>query len=115
MFNENLRKLRKDRGYTQAELAKKLDLEASSISKYETTGVVPPYDVLIKIAKLFNVSLDELFDIERKKIVPSDEGTITIAEHELLRDFRLLDDSQKMFVLQAVQAEAQRITGNKNQ
>lgn len=56
----NLKKLRLDRGYTQEELGRLLNVQKSAISKYERGAVLPPGDVLLRLADIFGVSVDEL-------------------------------------------------------
>ena len=60
MFSDILKKLRKENHITQEALALKIGVERSSIGKYEASGVIPSIDVLLKIADLFNVTLDYL-------------------------------------------------------
>ena len=52
---------------TQAQLAQKLELTKSVISAYETGLRLPSYDVLIHIAKIYNVSTDYLLGLEHKQ------------------------------------------------
>lgn len=59
--SEKIKMLRKQRKITQEELAKIINVERSSIGKYET-GTVPSIGVLIRIAKYFEVSLEYLLD-----------------------------------------------------
>ncbi len=60
-FSERLRQLRLEAGLTQAQLARFLDVDPSTISSYETRAErLPPEDVLKKMADLFGVSLDYL-------------------------------------------------------
>ena len=54
---------------TQEQLAQKLNLTKSVISAYETGLRLPSYDVLIRIAKIFNVSTDYLLGLEHKQEV----------------------------------------------
>lgn len=58
MFSKRLKELRKEFGYTQAELAKLLQLEAPAISKYELGLREPSLNVLNKLSEIFNVSVD---------------------------------------------------------
>ncbi|MCP4130221.1 MAG: helix-turn-helix transcriptional regulator [bacterium] len=55
-----IKELRKSRGWTQGELADKIDIEIKMISHYETKKSVPSIDSLVKMAELFNVSTDYL-------------------------------------------------------
>ena len=52
--------LRKQHGLSQEELAEKLGISRQAISKWERAESSPDTDNLISIAKLYNVSLDEL-------------------------------------------------------
>jgi transcriptional regulator with XRE-family HTH domain len=62
MFGDKLRKIRKQHGLTQRELADIMGLSTSTITKYEINERYPELDVLIKLADYFQVSLDYLFD-----------------------------------------------------
>ena len=59
-LGERIYKLRTEKNMSQGDLADVLDVSRQSISKWETNGSVPELDKLIKIAELFEVSLDEL-------------------------------------------------------
>lgn len=67
---KNLRRLRLDRGYTQEELGKLLNIQKSAISKYERGTVVPTADILLRLADIFGVSVDVL--LGRSQPMPSD-------------------------------------------
>ncbi len=66
-FGNVLKTLRLKENLTQAQLSKKLGLTKSVISAYETGLRLPSYDVLIHIAKIFNVSTDYLLGLEHKQ------------------------------------------------
>ena len=51
-----LAKLRKEKGYSQEELAEKLGLSRQAVSKWERAESSPDTDNLICLAKLYNVS-----------------------------------------------------------
>ena len=61
-FNEKLVKLRKENLLSQEELAEKLGVTRQTISKWELEQTTPDMDKLSQIAKLFNVSVDELLN-----------------------------------------------------
>ena len=65
-FGNALKTLRLREDMTKAQLAQKLSLTKSVISAYETGLRLPSYDVLIQIAKIFNVTTDYLLGLERK-------------------------------------------------
>lgn len=58
-ISERIKLLRKQKKITQEELAKIINVERSSIAKYET-GTTPSMEILIKIANYFNVTIDYL-------------------------------------------------------
>ncbi len=61
---DRLVKMRKKKGYSQEELADKLGLSRQAVSKWERAEASPDTDNLICLAKLYNVSIDELLSTE---------------------------------------------------
>lgn len=59
-FPERLRRLRRERDWSQGQLAQKIDIDAQRISKYERGLSSPPIETLIPIARALDVSLDYL-------------------------------------------------------
>ena len=72
-FNEKLQELRKQRGLTQEELAEKLYVSRTAISKWESGRGYPNIESLKAIAKFFSVTVDELL---------SSGEALTIAEED---------------------------------
>ena len=77
MFHKRLKELRKRKGITQEQLAEILQLERSTVGKYEspTKPIMPSPDILHKMSDYFGVSTDYLLgrtDIE--KPAPANEG-----------------------------------------
>ncbi len=56
----NISRLRAERGLSQGDLAEALDVSRQSVSKWETDASVPELDKLLRLSRLFGVSLDEL-------------------------------------------------------
>lgn len=63
-FSENLRRLRKERGYSQEYLAEQLNVTCQTISKWENATAMPDLKKITETAELFGVSMDELLGIE---------------------------------------------------
>ena len=59
-FVENIKQLRSQFGYTQKQLGDKLGIHASNISDWEKGISRPEYENLIKLADIYDVTLDEL-------------------------------------------------------
>ena len=72
-FNEKLQELRKQKGFTQEELAELLFVSRTAVSKWESGRGYPNIDSLKAISKLFSVTIDELL---------SGNELLSIAEEE---------------------------------
>lgn len=59
-FGKRLKELRKQKGWTQKELANMLDIRYSHLNKYENGMHAPPLEKLTQLADIFDVSLDYL-------------------------------------------------------
>jgi transcriptional regulator with XRE-family HTH domain len=93
-FGERLRYLREEKEITRDVLAKKLNVSYSAVSKYETGVRFPDREALIKLADIFQVSLDyllcrseiretaeKLMEKSKKQfLVSSSEGTYSADE-----------------------------------
>lgn len=57
----NIRKMRLERGMTQRQLAYRLRVSVQAVSKWERGKTYPDVTMLLPIADMFGVTLDELF------------------------------------------------------
>ena len=76
-LGERIYRLRADRNMTQEQLAEKLRVTRQSISKWEGDLVKPEIEKLKAMAKLFEVSLDDLISDEASDKKDKEEKTIT--------------------------------------
>lgn len=60
LLGSRIKELRHKNKFTQAELAAKVGVTKSTIAAYENDSRQPSYDVLIKMATVFKVSIDSL-------------------------------------------------------
>ena len=67
MFGDNLKTIRKAKGYTQEELAIKVNVVRQTVSKWEKGLSVPDADVLSHIAEVLEVSVSELLGADIKQ------------------------------------------------
>ena len=72
ILGEKIKSIRKSFGFTQEELAEKLNVSRQTISKWETSVTIPDADNIVAISKLFNITTDELLDyrvetVQKKK------------------------------------------------
>lgn len=64
MISERVRQLREQAGYSQSQLAKKLDVSRSSVNAWEMGISAPTMQYIVSMAKLFHISTDYLLGIE---------------------------------------------------
>lgn len=64
MINDKLKKLRKEKHYTQAMVAEHLGISTQTVSKWERGLLFPDIMILPRIAVLYNCSIDSIFDME---------------------------------------------------
>lgn len=82
-FGQKLLELRKEKDFSQAEVAKTIGVDKSQVSLWENDKIQPSIDSVIALSKLFAVSVDYLvFDN-----VPR-EGFEAINDFELYESFR---------------------------
>ena len=83
-FSQRLKQLRKAKHMTQGQVADRVGVTASMISSYEVDIRLPSYDVLIKIARLFGVTIDYLLCLENRRFI--DISTLSEEESAVVSD-----------------------------
>lgn len=73
MFSKNLKILRKQKGFSQEELASRLHVVRQTISKWEKNLSVPDADTLIRLAEILEVSVSELLGSK----IENENGNVT--------------------------------------
>ena len=63
-MNNHLRKLRADREWSQAYLAEQLEVSRQSVNAIETGKYDPSLPLAFRIAKLFNLPIEQIFEAE---------------------------------------------------
>lgn len=63
-FGEKLQKLRKEKGWTQEQLAAQINISRQALSKWELGTAIPDTENIVQISKLFQVSTDYLLNDE---------------------------------------------------
>ncbi|MDR0917302.1 MAG: helix-turn-helix domain-containing protein [Oscillospiraceae bacterium] len=77
-----IKKLRRERGYTQDELAARLNVTPQAVSKWESGGGLPDISQIMPLANVFGVSTDVLFGAD------TDGDRRIAAARELARNVR---------------------------
>lgn len=69
MTADRIKALREARGWTQAELARRLSITRNGVNSWEQGLSMPSPACLVDLAKLFSVSTDYLLGVERLEMV----------------------------------------------
>lgn len=93
-FKDMLKYFRKQKGLSQAALAKRIGVSSSTISMYETGDRRPDFEIEEALADFFNVDLNTL----RGK----DVEDLDREHRELLEDFDALTEDQKKFIRHSI-------------
>ncbi|MCR5213203.1 MAG: helix-turn-helix transcriptional regulator [Eubacterium sp.] len=97
-FNNKLYSLRKQKGFSQEELANRLNVSRQTISKWEVGESTPDMENLVAISELFEVSLDELVLNRTPEVPEKAEPSEQIVRSEFYSDIKenvLTDDNKK--------------------
>jgi putative transcriptional regulator len=70
-MKNHLRDLRAERGWSQADLAEKLDVSRQTVNAIETEKYDPSLPLAFKIAEVFNMKIEEIFTPNRRKQLAS--------------------------------------------
>ena len=94
MLSENIRNLRKMFNISQVDLASSLGVTKQCVSNWENDNILPSVEMLVKIAKFFNVSTDYLLDLNSSKVIDVsdlDENEITHIKF-IVQDLKRIKD-----------------------
>lgn len=64
MLGARICELRTALGWSQVELAKRLGVAKQTVSNWENENIQPSIEMLIRVARLFNVSTDYMLGLE---------------------------------------------------
>lgn len=100
-FGQRMKDFRKQKKWTQKELADKLDIRFSQLNKYESGLHIPPVDKLIQIAELFETTIDYLLTGNRTEEIALRNSKI-MERFKALEDFPALDQETVINVIDAM-------------
>ena len=83
---ENIRRLRKDTGFTQEQLAEELGVTTGAVHKWESGKAIPELGMLVDIAEFFESSVDALLDYGWQKLSMGQTAQ-KIHQYVLRKDF----------------------------
>jgi len=95
-----LKRLRKEKGLTQEQLAEHLNVTARTISRWETGSNMPDIGLLIELAEFYEVSIPEIVIGERK------DEQMTEETRNTARSLSEYSESEKEFLLKSIRAKS---------
>ncbi len=116
-FSERLKELRKEKGMTQLDLASRLGVSGGTVAMWETGKRKPGYKVFIRLADIFDKSIDYIvgFSDVSMPLKPGSSETLVISKtlmsdryEDLTRKLVLLDDAALDKVADLIRAEFKR-------
>ena len=81
-------KLRKQFGWSQEDLAEKMNVSRQSVSKWESTASIPDLNKIIKLADIFGVTTDYLVKDDMEEVAPVSEDRELSAVQVTLEEAR---------------------------
>lgn len=79
-IGKKINQLRKLSGMTQEQLAEKLNVSRQTVSKWESGGTSPDLDSVIKVSRIFHMSLDDLLMEGDANVTTEKEDMITLED-----------------------------------
>lgn len=93
LFAKNLKRFRKRKGLSQAELARRLNYGYTAIANYESGRNEPSFDTLIELAEILGITVDELLGVPFRA-----------EEQRMIADFRKLSLEKQQLIFALIQA-----------
>ena len=100
IISKYLQLLRKSNNYTQDDLAEKLGISRQAVSKWETGMTIPDLEVLLKISKLYDITINDILEpkIHPQRITDFEQIS-TISEKELKEVLEQFDTNSLVIAL----------------
>ncbi len=100
-FPEKLKKLRKSRGWSQNQLAQKIGADLQRISKYERGVIWPTMELMVKMARVFDVSVDFLIRDDKNTAVGKIKNQKLLSQLEAINNLPEQDQETVVSFLDA--------------
>jgi transcriptional regulator with XRE-family HTH domain len=90
MLSNRIYELRISFGWTQVQLAEKLNITKQTVSNWENDNIQPSIDMLVKLSKIFNVPTDYLLGLTPTNFINVDGLPTEFVSHivQIINDYR---------------------------
>jgi transcriptional regulator with XRE-family HTH domain len=104
-LGKKIAELRKEKGLSQDELGEKIECDGRQISRWENNKITPSIDILEKISRFFNISLDYLVFEEIPKVPLTFKNNSLITKFEALEELPEEDKKALLIIIESVLAK----------
>ncbi len=101
MISDKITYLRKEKGWSQEDLAEKMEVSRQSVSKWEANQSVPDLDKIIRLSQLFGVTTDYLLKDDISEPVMSEKSNTDVRIRRVM-----LDEAQDYIALRKKAAKS---------
>ncbi len=117
MFPERLKQLRKEKGMTQIDLAKALDVSSGTVAMWETGKRKPSFDMFDRFTALFDKRIDYILGtsddptplkVGEGETLVKGEWIVQEEYEDIMRKFSLLDEFGQKTVASVLRSEFAR-------
>lgn len=90
MLSKRIYELRSSFGWTQVQLARKLNITKQTVSNWENDNIQPSVEMLVNLSKIFNVSTDYLLGLTSTNSISVDGLTVGFISHivQIIEDYK---------------------------
>lgn len=106
-IGSKLKSARLAKGYDQQYVCERLHIEQCTLSNYENERRSIKAEVVARLAQLYDISLDELFELNSKPQKKDTENTLDAYDQQIIDYCSSLDEEKKKAVLSYLQFLAQ--------
>ena len=94
MLGQRINELRSAYGWSQVDLAKKLNVTKQTVSNWENENIQPSIQMLIQLSRLFGVTTDYLLGFEDVQTVNVDGLPLEVVAHisQLISDYKSIQN-----------------------
>lgn len=90
MLGSRISELRRATGWSQVQLAEKLNITKQTVSNWENENIQPSVEMLMRLARLFHVSTDYLLGVEELQTISVEGLPVSFIAHltQIIEDYK---------------------------
>jgi len=101
----NIQHLRIEKNWTQNDIADFMNVSRQAVSKWETEKSIPDLELLLKLSKLFDKTINELLEVSEVKIINDIEDIIRIDKETISSVFSTFSEEEILKALKGISPE----------